>query len=1522
MSLNTVNSENNGFLLNDFLQSLERNDFSIDIDDYVVATQINNLFSNKELTVEQTKYSLAAIICRNAEEQEKFYQLFDDHIKKNIEEAEFINNKKEQLLNETKRTTRQKRIILFTFILLDIVLLILIFLCFVPIVKTEQYTGEKKPIKTSDHFTTDKMVSFSTFNNPVKNDISTDKKWESKQTIYQSLFKPSYDTIGLKVVWNFEDTIIKNKKNIEYRFKSSGKKNIAVSFLYNNHLKRSYKDSIFICEPPPNINVPDSIFVDKKVTFTATSVPNKSVIWTLDGQDTTTKSNMLEYTFIERGNHNISCKIQSQLCTHKGINNKKITVVNREVFAVKKRPDTPYIYPYSTTLSNIFYWLLGIALLLLLFCLLTLFIPYVYSLYAKIISPYFNAANRKKAQEYFKDFTEPLFIGNNPPIDISFYNKDKLIKRRQNIKKLGFDLQRKIATEDSKIDLKHTIKASIRNFDLLTPVYENKNAKRRYLFLIDVSNPKSTQIKLFTFLINHLKKSQVDLDVYYYFGDPIQVFKKEIDDSIDIKTLKDKYYQSVLIVFGNGYNFLDANAPEIYAPIQKEYSYWDKRILITPMPSLDWSVNEKILASFFHIVAADSSGLLNISSMLEKGHYNQKIANTKDIDTYTSKFIEFEDIESLKTYLVNDEMFQWLCAIAVYPKITWEIILSIGETINSTIVTYENLLKISRIKWVQNGNFPTRIRLELLKNLDSNYEIEARKTIIKLLEEESKKDDNSFSNNERIIQLIFNKFILFSYDPITFALYEKEEKEFLMLYRDDKIRDIPTKIYLKGVDPDKKDTWKSLMKESTEEGIDNLEQYYLTKTNPTPQDIISKNIKNYLRATSLFFLIIVSALAFIGSTKPNIDLFVHKQKLVPYQSIIKLNRDNCYKAFKPVKLIISDKGKIVYNNSLTEKDSIISLKSVFGKELSFQFISYKNDKISSVLKIQQPTSIVNIAGFYCNRIKAEFYGRTYDLYKDVLETEQLQTTNIPSSDNTNSLIFRSDVDSAFVYKLCLDLIKRKFPLQKIIMDKHFSNDEVKNADVKILLEQRKSDTKIIETQEELDEYFWGTKILKPGIEIAYFPKSNYDEAKKLEQAIIKSGFKYSKITFHTSPDGQVSISNEEGISVHQKDFQKDADTLAKIATNALKRKIISEKFSYNPYNDPRVLVVTLLKWTVLLNGISQSDMLYKYLENSSMKITLTKGEKIRNNNNCIYYGEKTTKEEAIEFTKDIIKQGFTIKALRYKSNLIYNVELAYNVDYDNCAVLTQDDLDNNQFGCIVECPSAFNNNSTYIIYFDSETMNLPPDGLMYLDKTLSQLKQNPNLTATILSHSSTGSKQSKNRLDSALSRLLKNGINSERIRAIDMGNKEYQKQKCFDRIEIKLIDNGPPLPKILWVDDHPENNADVINKFKSIGITVDLVKTNNEAIANISKNNNEYDFIITDIGRNNDEKAVSDKNKAGVELINRISDKSKIIIFSYPETIKKYQSELLKNGVTHFYSDFDELEMFILGTSNQSQMQK
>lgn len=71
--------------------------------------------------------------------------------------------------------------------------------------------------------------------------------------------------------------------------------------------------------------------------------------------------------------------------------------------------------------------------------------------------------------------------------------------------------------------------------------------------------------------------------------------------------------------------------------------------------------------------------------------------------------------------------------------------------------------------------------------------------------------------------------------------------------------------------------------------------------------------------------------------------------------------------------------------------------------------------------------------------------------------------------------------------------------------------------------------------------------------------------------------------------------------------------------------------------------------------------------------------------------------------------------------------------------------------------------------------------------------------------------------------------------------------------------------RILWVDDHPENNTPVIELLRSYGATIDTPRSNGDALALLS--GSRYDVVASDVARDNEGPGSELK---GVELAEQV----------------------------------------------------
>jgi CheY-like chemotaxis protein len=83
--------------------------------------------------------------------------------------------------------------------------------------------------------------------------------------------------------------------------------------------------------------------------------------------------------------------------------------------------------------------------------------------------------------------------------------------------------------------------------------------------------------------------------------------------------------------------------------------------------------------------------------------------------------------------------------------------------------------------------------------------------------------------------------------------------------------------------------------------------------------------------------------------------------------------------------------------------------------------------------------------------------------------------------------------------------------------------------------------------------------------------------------------------------------------------------------------------------------------------------------------------------------------------------------------------------------------------------------------------------------------------------------------------------------------------------------------RILWVDDHPENNTPVVDLLKRVGAAVDLSTTNADAIELLGTS--PYDVIVTDVGR---EDEGENSELKGLDLATAVFERwgQKVILFT------------------------------------------
>ena len=115
--------------------------------------------------------------------------------------------------------------------------------------------------------------------------------------------------------------------------------------------------------------------------------------------------------------------------------------------------------------------------------------------------------------------------------------------------------------------------------------------------------------------------------------------------------------------------------------------------------------------------------------------------------------------------------------------------------------------------------------------------------------------------------------------------------------------------------------------------------------------------------------------------------------------------------------------------------------------------------------------------------------------------------------------------------------------------------------------------------------------------------------------------------------------------------------------------------------------------------------------------------------------------------------------------------------------------------------------------------------------------------------------------------------------------------------------------RILWVDDHPENNVSEMARLRELGHEVHEARTTDDAMAILDSLDWEVDFVITDMGRM---VGRSFRRDAGLDLIRKIEGRVRTIVYSGYDTVRKHVDRMYEAGA--FAATSSTIELYeILG---------
>ena len=117
----------------------------------------------------------------------------------------------------------------------------------------------------------------------------------------------------------------------------------------------------------------------------------------------------------------------------------------------------------------------------------------------------------------------------------------------------------------------------------------------------------------------------------------------------------------------------------------------------------------------------------------------------------------------------------------------------------------------------------------------------------------------------------------------------------------------------------------------------------------------------------------------------------------------------------------------------------------------------------------------------------------------------------------------------------------------------------------------------------------------------------------------------------------------------------------------------------------------------------------------------------------------------------------------------------------------------------------------------------------------------------------------------------------------------------------------PQLRRVLWIDDHPDNNVYEIQALQRKDVTVDQVRSTTDGLNAVLHATLPYDVVITDIGRKENGE---DHPQAGLEFIRRMREedsKTPIFVYASAAAVGRLSDEITAAGASGATSSATEL---------------
>lgn len=308
------------------------------------------------------------------------------------------------------------------------------------------------------------------------------------------------------------------------------------------------------------------------------------------------------------------------------------------------------------------------------------------------------------------------------------------------------------------VDVKCTANATARRAGVLELRFKRMDERPGYLMLCERIHADDQVAGWYDHWVNEFRRNGLPIDYYFFASNPRICWHPNSNQIVSLAHLAALQPNDRLLIFSGGQGFCDLLAEKPYPwVIDGDISTWQERFILTPLDPCAWGRREQILSdNGFLVIPANNVGLNALVGWISTGeaviHFSgakqapypiSLIGNEEDVCSPEPPSLDLINslITDLRNYLGMNG-FHWLAACAVFPIIRWELALELGRALLGDRDTSTHVLRLVHLPWFRRGAIPDWFRLRLLLEIGPIRESQARRSAVKLLDQDDQLPDN------------------------------------------------------------------------------------------------------------------------------------------------------------------------------------------------------------------------------------------------------------------------------------------------------------------------------------------------------------------------------------------------------------------------------------------------------------------------------------------------------------------------------------------------------------------------------------------------------------------------------------------------------------------------------------------------------------------------------------------------------------------------------------------------------------